>query len=430
MRLTKHIKMYRALAITLLITVFSSFVGLGCAQNDNNIKGNSTEIINETLEENDANLNVNQSNEENNPEVEPDTAPEPEVDTFTDIRISAAGDIMFHGSQLSSAYDEASDSYDFNSVFADIKPIIEEADLALVNLETTLGGKERGFIGYPRFNSPDEGIDAIKTAGFDVITTVNNHSLDTGSEGLKRTVQVIREKGLDSVGTYDTKPDSRVLIKNVKGIEVAILAYTESTNGLGDQYPVEDLKAMLNLMDPEIIREDIREAKDLNADLIITFMHWGQEYMDDPNATQTEFAELMAEEGVDIILGSHPHVIQKSDIIKNDERETFVIYSMGNFVSNQRRETLGENRVRTEDGVIVNIDVQKNDRTNKTTIQNVEYNPTWVYRNMEAGQSQFTYRILPIENFLDDDSISEMFRGYMQHSLEATLSKMDRSLSE
>src|SRR5690625_1731811 len=365
--------------------------------------------------------NNNDYNQNSNSDSEPD----PEQDTFTNIRIAAAGDIMFHSTQLESAYDAQNKTYDFKSVFEDVKPIFTAADLALANFETTTAGTVMEFTGYPTFNSPDETIDAIKYAGIDVLTTANNHSLDTGSQGLKRTVEVIREKGIDSVGTYDTKPESRVLMQDVEGVKVAIISYTESTNGLGDQYPAEELNAMLNLMDKEIIIEDIQEAKELEADLIIAFMHWGIEYAEEPNDKQIEFAEMMANEGVDIILGSHPHVIQRSEIIEVDDHKTFVIYSMGNFVSNQRKETLGDDHELTEDGIIVNFDIQKNDQTKETTIENIEYVPTWVYRNKEDGQSTYTYRILPIEDFLNSTDISETFKARMERSFESTFSKME-----
>lgn len=375
------------------------------------------DIVEPTPEENQENTN--------DPESDPEPEPDPEPDTFTNIRIAAAGDIMFHSTQLESAYDAQNNTYNFESVFADVKPIFSAADLAIANFETTMAGPAREYTGYPTFNSPDETIDAIKYAGIDVLTTANNHSLDTGSDGLKRTVEIIREKGLESVGTYDEKPESRVLMKDVEGVKIAILSYTESTNGLGDQYPAEELNAMINMMDKDIIIEDIQEAKELEADLIITFMHWGIEYAEEPNDKQIEFAEMMAKEGVDIILGSHPHVIQRSEVLEIEGHETFVIYSMGNFVSNQRRETLSSENELTEDGIIVNFDIQKNDQTKETTIENVEYVPTWVYRNQEDGQSKYTYRILPIEDFLNSADISESFKERMERSLDATVSKME-----
>src|SRR5699024_6410050 len=153
----------------------------------------------------------------------------------------------------------------------------------------------------------------------------------------------------------------------------AILAYTESTNGLGDQFDKKTLDGMINMMDKDQIVKDIEGAKDADADLIIAYMHWGIEYADEPNETQVEFAEMLAEEGVHIIFGSHPHVIQKSDFIKSEKFDTFVIYSLGNFISNQRRETLGEDRHQTEDGVIVQLEVEKNVTQDELVIKSVEY---------------------------------------------------------
>lgn len=344
--------------------------------------------------------------------------------SFTDIRISATGDIMFHDAQIESGYDAETETYNFKSMFEDMKPILSAADMTIANFETTTAGPSRPYTGYPVFNSPDEVIDAIGYAGIDVLTTANNHSLDTGSEGLERTATVLREQGFETVGTYAESSEPRVLMKDVKGIKLAILSYTESTNGLGDQYPPEQLNSMLNLMTEDNIKRDIREAEKLEADFIITFMHWGEEYMETPNDKQVQFAEMMAEEGVDLILGSHPHVIQKSDVIKANGKETFVIYSMGNFISNQRKETLGDDRELTEDGIVVHLDIRKDDETGETMIENVEYVPTWVYRDEGSGNSPYTYRVLPIENFLISDEISKEYKKRMERSLDATTAKM------
>jgi len=150
---------------------------------------------------------------------------------YINIQLATAGDIMFHDDQLASAYDEQTKTYDFTPFFQDVKNILSTADLTIANFETTTAGPDKAYTGYPQFNSPDEVVDAIKDAGVDVLTTVNNHSLDTGSDGLKRTVKTIQERGIDTVGTYAKKPSSRVLIKEIEGIKFAIIAYTESTNG-------------------------------------------------------------------------------------------------------------------------------------------------------------------------------------------------------
>ena len=357
-------------------------------------------------------------------EEEPEEEPEPE-ETFIDIRVSATGDVMGHGSQLESAYNATEDTYDFTSVFEDVKPVIEGSDLALVNLETTLAGPSRPYIGYPTFNTPDAIVDALSYAGFSTIVTANNHSLDTRSEGLRRTVEVINEEGLDAVGTYSSAPDSRVLLKDVNGISVAILGYTENLNGLEAQYTDEELLAMIDIIDEEQIINDIEEAKALKPDLILSYMHWGVEYVEEPNAFQTYYAELLTREGVDIILGSHPHVIQRAEMLEVDGNESFVIYSMGNFVSNQRRESLGSGFEPTEDGVIVHFDIRKNELTEETTIEAIEFTPTWVYRSQENGESTYTYRILPVERYLENPDLSEEFNNRARESYERTIRRLN-----
>lgn len=355
---------------------------------------------------------------------DPDPEPEPK-ETFTEITIAAAGDIMVHSAQLKSAYENGEGTYNFKPMFEDVRPILQAADLTLANFETTTAGPELEYSGYPRFNSPDELIDAVAYAGVDVLTTANNHSLDTKDTGLLRTVQEIRKRGIDTVGTYVDGTEERILIKEVEGIKFAILSYTESTNGLGAQYDPDYLYSILNLMTKENISRDIKAAKNANVDFIITFMHWGEEYMTEPNETQIEYAQFMADEGVDLILGSHPHVIQKADILEGrDGKETFVVYSMGNFISNQRQETLGEGYELTEDGIIINFDIQKNDLTGETVITEVEYIPTWVYRHLEEGRETYHYRILPIESFLLKDEISDIYKQRMERSYQSTISKM------
>ncbi|UVI28568.1 CapA family protein [Paenibacillus spongiae] len=345
-------------------------------------------------------------------------------ESYIDIKLAAAGDIMFHNAQLASGYDAKTNTYRFNSVFDAVKPIISAADLAIANFETTTAGPDtQKYSGYPRFNSPDEVLDAIKYAGFDILSTANNHSLDTGRAGLIRTVQMIRQRGLDTVGTYEKRPDTRVLMKNVKGIKLAFMSYTESANGLEGSLTPEELDTMINMADELKMKEDIQYAKDQGADVIIAFLHWGNEYERTPSKKQEQLAKLLAKAGVDIILGSHPHVIQRSEQLGGRSNNAFVIYSMGNFISNQRYETL--NNAYTEDGVIVLFDIQKNKTTNQTRIINIDYVPTWVYRDMEDGKQAYTYQILPILNYMDSKHISNEFKARMQRSYKDTIMQLE-----
>lgn len=425
MRSTNRNKKSSPLKLIGLIVLFSfiligaTFLAITLAQenNDSSTPDNDTQTSEETQPEEPSETDGNDDDPEDIDEI-------PE-ETFIDIRISAVGDVMGHLTQVDSAYDPETDTHDFMSVFEDVAPFISEADLAIANLETTLAGSRLPYTGYPMFNTPDSIVDALKGAGFDTIVTTNNHSLDTGPDGLRRTVEVIEEKGLDPVGTYSSEPDSRVLIKDVEGIRVAILAYTEHLNGVDTGYSSEQVNAMVDIISEERIVSDIEEAKAAEPDLIISFMHWGAEYQREPNEFQTTYAELLTREGVDIIFGSHPHVIQEASFLEVDGNESVVVYSLGNFISNQRRETLGEEREPTEDGVIFNIDVQKNEQTGETTIQNVDYTPTWVYRDMYEGDSQYTYRILPVESALESGEFSENIQDRLRRSLEETTTRLD-----
>ncbi|RJE88441.1 CapA family protein [Paenibacillus sp. 1011MAR3C5] len=345
--------------------------------------------------------------------------------SYESIHLAAVGDIMFHNAQLESAR-VATGGYDFKPVFEQVKPIIEAADIAIANFETTTAGTDPyKHQGYPRFNSPDEAVDALKEAGFDILTTANNHSLDTGKQGVTRTLDTIQSRGLATVGTYATRPDTRVLLKEVKGIKLAFLSYTESLNGLESLMTPEELDAMVNKVDEAKIQEDVAYAKAQGADLILASLHWGNEYEREPSTGQVNLAQRLSSFGVDIILGSHPHVIQKSEWQQSGDRNTFVVYSMGNFISNQRQETL--DNVFTEDGVIVQFEIRKDKQTGATEIHKVDYVPTWVYRDMEPGQQTFAYRILPAEDYSNSLELSDAFKARIERSYQDTMSQMDVS---
>ncbi|MFD0675168.1 CapA family protein [Cohnella sp. GCM10027633] len=348
----------------------------------------------------------------------------PDEEQDETITLSAVGDIMFHQTQLDSGYNEASGTYDFKPFFEEVKPIIESADLAVANFETTTGGTdEYAHMGYPRFNSPDESIDALRYAGFDVLSTANNHSLDTGRNGVVRTLEQIHRRELDTVGTYAGKPESRVLLKTVKGMKLAFLSYTESMNGLESSLAPAERDTMINVIDKEKIKQDIADAKALNADFVIAFMHWGVEYAREPSAAQRELATWMAEAGVDIILGSHPHVIQPLETIEaGDGRRTYVAYSMGNFISNQRTETL--DNPYTEDGVIIRFVLRKDRKTGHAAIEKVEYVPTWVNRRQVTGHDGYEFTVVPARMNAGSDTRTDEEKSRMRRSYTDTTAQM------
>ena len=322
----------------------------------------------------------------------------PETPVIEDkhISMSVIGDIMCHNSQYTDAYVASSDTYDFSYVFEDIKQYIEPADIAIGNIETTFAGKERGYSNYPTFNSPEQLATNLKDLGIDVLCTANNHSLDKGYSGLTSTLKFLDDAGISHMGTYDSaESQNEILIKDVNGIKIAFLAYTYGTNGI----PVpKNNPYCINLIDKDLILKHLELAKEQNPDLICVNMHWGIEYKTKQNSEQEELANFLFENGVDIILGSHPHVLQpmeKKTITLEDgtTKDCFVIYSLGNFISGQYQDN-------TRNSVILNIECTKSGETNKTTIDSVSYVPIYMYKSSSSKTQK--YKVLDIEKSIEN----------------------------
>lgn len=298
------------------------------------------------------------------------------------LRLLFAGDIMGHSPQIESAWNPDSGSYIYDSCFAFVRPIIESADLAIGNLELTFAGPP--YSGYPRFSSPDALGSALKNAGFDILCTANNHAADRGYEGLVRTLNVLDSLKILYTGTFRSKAERDSvypLLIDAKGIRLALLNYSYSTNGM--PFP---LPGIVNLIDTGLIRKDIEQTKLLHPDLIFAFMHWGEEYERFPSSVQKKLARYLFHLGVDAIIGSHPHVVQPIEIL-TDSLAGFsqcpVFWSLGNFISNQR--------VRYRDGgIMALIEVRKD---SAVRISSVEWIPVYVYRK-PPGQGQ-RYFLLP-----------------------------------
>lgn len=340
----------------------------------------------------------------------------------SNINLLAVGDIMYHSPQFRAAYDKEKNIYDFTPSFKHIKKYVENADIAIGNLETVTAGEEYGFHGFPRFNTPKEVLLALKETGFHILSTANNHSLDRGKTGIIRTIEYIEEYGMKNIGT-NIEPNNNILVEEVKDIKIAFLSYTYGLNGLDSLLTKEELGYMVNLIDEEKIKNDIDNAKSQEVDLIVVFIHWGHEYHNEPWPTQIELGEKMVNWGANIILGSHPHVVQKSQIIEKDGKDNFIIYSMGNIISNQRNDNMGISK--SEDGVMVNLGIEKDFTTGATTINNVKYIPTWVYRYREGNKLHF--EILPIEDALEnklDIDLSPNIISRLEKSKKDTMNKM------
>jgi len=321
--------------------------------------------------------------------------------TMESITIAAVGDIMCHDSNLRSAYDSVNNIYNFKDVFEYVKPYISSADLAIANLETVTAGEKTGYSSYPLFNTPDAILEALSFAGVDILTTANNHCLDRGRQGLERTIKMIEKNNMLHTGTNLEMDDKRFIRFVIKGFTLSILAYTYGCNGNIVKLDEDERKYMVNLIDEAKIMNDIETARQEGSDVIIVCMHWGVEYEREPVEYQTKLAERIFDWGADIIFGSHPHVIQESRIDTISGRDRYVIYSMGNFVSNFRREDKSKrkNKVYTEDGLIVLVELERvrNSVQREVKINKVTHIPTWMDKYMENGF--VTFKVLPIPDF-------------------------------
>ncbi|MGO1469263.1 MAG: CapA family protein [Tissierella sp.] len=352
-------------------------------------------------------------NKKDTPDIEKPVEPE-----IKSAKILSVGDIMFHMPQVKASY-LGNGNYDFRDDFKYVKKYIDNADISIANFETVTAGNDKKFSGFPQFNSPKETLFALKETGFDIISTANNHSLDQGKEGVINTIKYAKEYRLKNVGTYE-KPQTEYLIQEKNGIKLGFLAYTYGLNGLDFYLSEEELGYMINLIDEEKIKSDIESIKE-EVDLVVASVHWGNEYEREPNDSQIDLGHKMVEWGANIVLGSHPHVLQRSEIIKKDGKDNFIIYSQGNFFSNQRGDTMGNTF--TEDGVMVEIDIEKDITNDKTFIKNIEFLPTWIDKYNKDGKD--VYRILPTKDALDNsievklsDSVKNRINKSQSDSME------------
>ncbi|WP_278600363.1 CapA family protein [Clostridium tertium] len=347
------------------------------------------------------------------------------------IDIVATGDFLIHKEILETQYNEQSDTYDFKNTIQYVKDYLNNADLTIVNMEGTLSGLDNyGYSGYPSFNAPDELADAMKWVGVDVVNNMNNHSLDRDVRGFNRTRSVLKERSFDIIGTRESTNDNRYVIKDVNGIKVGIISYSYSmtaeggARGLNGTTIPEELYPLMNTfredtldLDFQEMKEQILDMRNNAAEVIIFYMHWGDEYELEPNSTQIKIAEFLANQNVDIIFGTHPHSLQPIDIIKSEDgtNETAVIYSMGNFLSSQRTERI--QNPYTEDGVIVSVRLSKNTKTNEIKIEYPTYIPTWV--NWYEKDGRLFYEVVP-STINDADYLKEEGKGRVIESLNRT----------
>lgn len=320
----------------------------------------------------------------------PEPPPEP-----IEVVIAAVGDIMMHGPQFKAAYVASTGTYDFSDCFADIAPVISGADLAIANIETTFAGAERGYSGYPAFNSPEQLLPALKDAGFDVLTTANNHTMDRGTSGIISTIDFIKQNGFQQTGSYSTTAAAiKPLIVDVKGLKIGIIAATYSLNGFvlpaGQEH-------MVDLIDEQLLIKRIDAARKAGADAIAVSLHFGNEYQRQPSDYQKKYADIAIKAGADIILGSHPHVLQPIEMrtipatADTTTKSAIVVWSMGNFISNQR------DRYK-DSGMIFTFKIRQEAPGEPITIIEPAYLPTYVFKGPLNGKST-VYQILDVGKY-------------------------------
>ena len=328
--------------------------------------------------------------------------------------VVSTGDILVHSTQIDGARNSSTGEYDFSAFFKEAAPYFNKYDLAVANLEVTLGGTESGkYSGYPAFNTPDSLADTIKSSGISLLLTANNHCYDTGLFGLKRTVQVLKQRGLSFVGTKETTDDPTYLVKNVNGIKIGIACYTYETKGdtpsrkyLNGGIISSDANALVNSFSYQHIDDFYNEAQSVvnsmkndGADFIVFYMHWGEEYQLTANTWQKTIAQKLTNYGVQMIIGGHPHVVQPMELIHSEDSQNTAVclYSMGNAVSNQRQELMSPECTtgHTEDGVLFSFSLDKySDGT--TALTSVDIIPTWV--DKYKGGSGYQYTVYPLES--------------------------------
>lgn len=347
----------------------------------------------------------NLSDKEDIPElVEPEI-----IDSTITVSFSAVGDIMCHSTQYNYAWVEK-DSFDFNPIFKIIGKYLENKDILIGNLETVLAGESKPYSGYPFFNSPNAIARALKNTGFDFLTTANNHANDKGFAGVERTLRELRKINILPLGTssLDSSKNYNYFVR--KGLRFGLLSYTYGTN-----YNENALspRKYVSYIDTVKINKDIKKLKKRNTDVIIVLYHFGDEYSKSISKYQSEVVNKTISYGADIILGAHPHIVQQFERFETNNGSLdsgFVVYSLGNFVSNQRWRY-------SDGGIVFNFDITKNIYTDSVYVSDISYLPIWVFKGKTEEGNE--YIILPSENYSDS--------SYYNFTTKADIDSMKKS---
>ncbi len=350
----------------------------------------------------------------------------------------AAGDIMCHMPLSRDAWVEAEGDYDYSHILSGTEEQLSRADYAVANLETVLAGGP-DYSGFPTFNSPDALARDVREAGFDMLSTANNHTRDQKVAGIFRTLDVLDEAGLAHVGTYRSQEErdanSGIYVADVGGISVAFLSYTYGLNGFrldsDKMFAVNifnlDYYSTLVNPDYDLMKSDLEAARALETDMIAVMIHWGMEYQDRQNEHQSSLARFLVEQGADLVLGGHPHVLQPYETVSvtgwdRQEREGFVCYSLGNLMSNQHFDAAGKD-MKTKTTAVLDLELTKDPGTGETSLTHVSYTPYYMlHRNdLPVGQRRWLVDIhtaMAEYESGDTSRVSKSLYGQLQKALD------------
>ncbi|MGM9985606.1 MAG: CapA family protein [Bacillaceae bacterium] len=326
-----------------------------------------------------------------------------------EANLVTVGDILVHD-RVYNDFETGEGTYDFTPAFAHVKKYIEQADIAMTNVETMIGGVEIGLSGYPKFNSPYEIGDVLKDTGFDIVTLANNHTYDRGEVAIDNALNYWDKLGMINTGVSRNETE-RSAIKTItkNNITFSFLAYTYGTNGLS--LPSSSTYEV-NMLDKEQMKKDIAKAKEI-SDVIVVAPHFGDEYQKVPSEEQKELAQFLADEGVHIVAGSHPHVLQAPTFLEGkDGNQTYVMYSLGNFFS-------GQYGIDRRIGGIFGISVQKTidvDGSKTITLKEPTLIPTYVAYEYDQNYEIYPIDEIPLERLENSDYIYAQVMEKMQEN--------------
>lgn len=330
------------------------------------------------------------------PDISADAAPgaDPTASTtqqelLSKVSFVAVGDNLIHDTIYEQAAARSSGGYDFSYAYENVAPLIKAPDVAILNQETIIS-TDHNVSSYPMFNSPVEVGEEMLKIGFDVFNIATNHSLDCGEKGLISAINYWKSKNVITTGAYlNSEEQQKVAVGEVNGVKIAYLGFTESTNGLS--LPKDSEVVLVRASDETLLQQKIMKAREV-ADFVIVNAHWGNEYTHEPTTEQRELAKKLASWGADVIIGTHPHVIQPVEYIENsDGRRTLVAYSLGNFISAQNR---GPRML----GGMINFDIVKNNNTGKVAIENVVFSGVVTHYGYNASN----VRIYPLADYTEE----------------------------